>query len=201
MLPTPLPAAPCTTQLQKLQVRPKKIIKRNTSPAFEWAGRWKLLWCWPGFGLALLLYLHDIRLFDPKKIIYFEFPRGRGCVESKNMTLEWLAHSNAGLMFLLGEMFIHNFSPVVFWLQSKMFRRHVSACDRYWLNTIESSGQFCSQSSCELWILPSMSRAVTVPGTRYFVRYQVLQPRRNGSSTVQTVPGTTWYFYGTLKRE
>ena len=44
-------------------------------------------------------------------------------------------------------------------------------------------------------------RAITVPGIRYFVRYQVLQPRRNGSSTVRTVPGTTWYFYGTLKRE
>ena len=40
-------------------------------------------------------------------------------------------------------------------------------------------------------------RAITVPGTRYFVRYQVLQPRRNGSSTVRTVLGTTWYFYGT----
>ena len=60
--------------------------KRNTSPALEWADRWKLLWCWPGFGLALLLYLHDIHLFDPKKWIYFELLRGRGCVESKNMT-------------------------------------------------------------------------------------------------------------------
>ena len=47
--------------------------KRNTSPAFEWASRWKLLWCWPGFGLVLLL-------------IYFELLRGQGCVESKNMT-------------------------------------------------------------------------------------------------------------------
>ena len=64
----------------------KAVAKRNTSPAFEWAGRWKLPWCWPGFGLALLLYLHDISLFDPKKMIYFELLRGRGCVESKNMT-------------------------------------------------------------------------------------------------------------------
>ena len=61
-------------------------IKRNTSPAFEWDGRWKLLWCWPEFGLALLLYLHEIRLFEEKKWIYFELLRVKGCVESKNMT-------------------------------------------------------------------------------------------------------------------
>ena len=67
--------------------RPLKFSsKRNTSPEFELASRWKLLWCWPGFGLALLLYLHGIRLFDPKINIYFELLRGRGCVESKNMT-------------------------------------------------------------------------------------------------------------------
>ena len=60
--------------------------KRNTSPAFEWSSRWKLLWCWPGFGLALLLDLHVIRLFDPKKNICFGFLKGRGCVESKNKT-------------------------------------------------------------------------------------------------------------------
>ena len=42
--------------------------KRNTSPAFIWAGRWKLLWCWPGFGLVLLLCFLEICLFDLKKI-------------------------------------------------------------------------------------------------------------------------------------
>ena len=36
--------------------------------------------------MALLLYLHDIRSFHPKKWIYFELLRGRGCLESKNMT-------------------------------------------------------------------------------------------------------------------
>ena len=61
-------------------------LKRNTSPAFEWSGRWKLLWCWPGFGLALLLNFHVIRLFDQKKIFVFLFLKGQGCVESKNKT-------------------------------------------------------------------------------------------------------------------
>ena len=31
----------------------------------------KLLCCWLRFGLVLLLYLYDIRLFEPKKFIYF----------------------------------------------------------------------------------------------------------------------------------
>ena len=37
-------------------------------------------------GLALLLDLHVIRLFNPKKYICFGFLKGRGCVESKNKT-------------------------------------------------------------------------------------------------------------------
>ena len=49
-----------------------KRIKRNTSPTFEWAGRWKLLWCWPGFGLVLLLYLHVICLFE-KSYLFWTF--------------------------------------------------------------------------------------------------------------------------------
>ena len=57
------------------------LMKRNTSPAFEWSSRWKLLWYWPGFGVALLLHLHDIRLFDPKKMILFLSLKSRGCVE------------------------------------------------------------------------------------------------------------------------
>ena len=36
--------------------------------------------------MALLLHLHDIPLFDPKKNICFGFLKGRGCVESKNKT-------------------------------------------------------------------------------------------------------------------
>ena len=62
------------------------LAKRNTSPTFEWSGRWELLWCWPGFGLVLLLDLDVICLFDPKKNICFAFLKGRGCVESKNKT-------------------------------------------------------------------------------------------------------------------
>ena len=30
----------------------------------------KLLCCWLGFGLVLLLYFYDIRLFDPKKNVF-----------------------------------------------------------------------------------------------------------------------------------
>ena len=77
------------------------------------------------------------------------------------------------------------------------------ACTRHLPNGLirlqiqqKMNNEFCLQVVC--WVV---HRAVTVPGTRYFVRYQVLQPCRNGSSTVRTVPGTTWYFYGTLKRE
>ena len=44
------------------------------------------LCCWLRFGLVLLLYLCDIRLFEPKKWTYFGYLRGRGCVESKNKT-------------------------------------------------------------------------------------------------------------------
>ena len=46
----------------------------------------KLLCCWLRFGLVLLLYLYDIRLFEPKKMDLFWILRGLGCVESKNKT-------------------------------------------------------------------------------------------------------------------